>query len=97
VSVHFYPKSGEILQALGALSEFQIGKPLVLEEIFPLSCSAVELSSFMIGSKKFATGWLTFYWGETIAEYHAKQTSAIDAVTAKWLEIFSAQRPAFQQ
>src|SRR5690606_19415314 len=35
VSVHFYPKKGEVDKALEALKVYEIGKPLVVEEIFP--------------------------------------------------------------
>jgi hypothetical protein len=97
VSVHFYPKANEITQALDALSAYQIKKPLVIEEMFPLKCSVDDLKTFMAGSKRYATGWITFYWGESIAEYQAKPASLIDPVTAKWLETFATCTAEFTE
>jgi hypothetical protein len=68
VSVHFYPKSGEMEKALAALAVYDIGKPIVVEEMFPLSCSVDELERFVGASRKLAAGWLGFYWGKTIGE-----------------------------
>jgi endo-1,4-beta-mannosidase len=47
VSVHFYPKAGEVERAVEALAVYDIGKPLVVEEIFPLSCSLEEMDRFL--------------------------------------------------
>lgn len=93
VSVHFYPKHGEIPQALKALAVYQVGKPLVIEEMFPLNCSVADLDQFVNGSKRIASGWLGFYWGKTIAEYQAQKGSATDAVTLDWLEYFRKKTP----
>ncbi|MEI7733357.1 MAG: hypothetical protein WCO56_27550, partial [Verrucomicrobiota bacterium] len=38
VSVHFYPKQNDAIGALTALAAYDIGKPVVVEEMFPLSC-----------------------------------------------------------
>ena len=69
VSLHFYPKKGEVGQALKALAVYDIGKPIVIEEMFPLSCPVADLDQFIDGSKPLAVGWIGFYWGKTIAEY----------------------------
>jgi hypothetical protein len=42
-SVHFYPKKGQVEKALAALAVYEVGKPLVVEEMFPLSCGIEEL------------------------------------------------------
>lgn len=85
VSVHFYPKKGEIVQALKALKAYDIGKPLVIEEMFPLACSIDELTEFVEKSKPICEGWTSFYWGKTIEEYAADQSNVL---TQKWLERF---------
>lgn len=86
-SVHFYPEKGKIEQALTALAVYSIGKPLVIEEMFPLKCSAEELGTFMDGSRKTAAGWIGFYWGKTPEEYRRSNTIG-DALTLRWLELF---------
>ncbi len=89
VSVHFYPEKGKVDDALTALRAYEIGKPLVIEEMFPLRCSSGELLRFIDGSRSFTDGWFSFYWGTTIAEYRAKEQPTLgDAITREWLEHF---------
>jgi hypothetical protein len=87
VSVHFYPKRGEVEAALKALAVYEVGKPLVVEEMFPLSCSIDELRTFIEGSRPLVDGWFSFYWGTTIGEYE-KQNDLRSAVMAQWLRAF---------
>ena len=89
VSVHFYPKKGEIDQALEALRVYEIGKPLVVEEMFPLKCSVEELDAFIEGSRQNADGWIGFYWGKTVEEYE-QQKDMPGAIVAAWLKYFRA-------
>lgn len=94
VSVHFYPKKGEVDKALKALAVYDIGKPLVIEEMFPLSCSQEELDEFINGSTQIADGWISFYWGKTIEEYEAaKEPKLVDGLIANWLKDFKKQAP----
>lgn len=94
VSVHFYPKKGEVDKALKALAVYDIGKPLVIEEMFPLSCSQEELDEFIDGSTQIADGWISFYWGKTIEEYEAsKNPKLVDGLIANWLKDFKEQAP----
>ena len=95
VSVHFYPKSGEVQKALTALAVYNIGKPVVIEEMFPLECSVEELDQFIEGSRsrKLACGWIGFYWGKTIAEYKADKGSIADAFALSWLNYFAKKTP----
>ena len=72
VSVHFYPRKGDIKNALKVLGVYDIGKPLVVEEMYPLLCSQDELNAFIDGSRKIAEGWVSFYWGESIDDYMHK-------------------------
>ncbi len=89
VSAHFYPERGKVSEALEALSVYAVGKPLVIEEIFPLKCGIDELDRFIEGSRRHTSGWMSFYWGTTIEEYAAKKTPSIaDVLTRKWLERF---------
>ncbi len=93
VSVHCYPKKGEVDKSLAALSVYDIGKPLVIEEMFPLSCSVAELDKFVESSRKIASGWFGFYWGKTISAYAHEKGSIADAITLDWLKYFSNQAP----
>jgi hypothetical protein len=95
VSLHFYPKSGEVDKALKALAVYDIGKPIVIEEMFPLTCSIEELDRFVEGSRSLATGWIGFYWGKTIAEYRRDKRSIAEDLTLRWLEYFERKAPQF--
>jgi hypothetical protein len=90
VSVHFYPKAGQVDKALSALRVYEVGKPLVVEEMFPLACSGDELLEFIDGSAEIADGWISFYWGRTIAESEAAGDLG-GAIAAAWLRQFSAK------
>ena len=94
VSLHFYPKRDEVDKALKALAVYHIGKPMVIEEMFPLSCSVEELDQFIDGSKKLATGWIGFYWGKTTAEYKQGKRSIGDSMMLNWLEYSVKKRPS---
>jgi hypothetical protein len=89
VSLHFYPKSEEIDKAIKALAVYDIGKPIVIEETFPLSCSLKELDQFIERSRSLATGWIGFYWGQTIPEYNQSNRTFAQDLTLKWLEYFT--------
>jgi hypothetical protein len=94
VSLHFYPKSGEVDKAVTALSVYNIGKPIVIEEMFPLSCSISDLDQFIDRSQPLACGWIGFYWGKTIDEYRHEKGSIADAITLGWLEYFVKKTPS---
>lgn len=89
VSLHFYPKAGEVTKALEALAVYEIGKPIVIEEMFPLSCSVEELDEFLGRSRPLAAGWIGFYWGKTIADYEEQEERSIaEELTLGWLRYF---------
>jgi len=87
VSVHFYPKTGESDKALTALKAYDIGKPIVVEEMFPLKCSSRELRKFILASRETAQGWISFYWGKKIDEY-TNDDGIAGAITKEWLTVF---------
>jgi hypothetical protein len=86
VSVHFYPERGKLDEALQALAVYEVGKPLVIEEIFPLKCGIDELETFIDRSRATADGWIGFYWGTPPEELATKVIGA--AITRGWLEYF---------
>src|SRR5207237_9455390 len=63
VSVHIYPESGKLDAALETLKGFAVGKPVVVEETYPLKCSQKELEAFIDRAGPHAAGWVSFYWG----------------------------------
>jgi len=93
VSVHFYPKKGDVDKALKALACYDIGKPLIIEETFPLKCSSTELLDFIDRSRTIAEGWVSFYWGKTAEEYARERGDIASAIKREWLEKFRAKSP----
>ena len=89
VAVHFYPKKGEVDKALKALRAYDVGKPILIEEMFPLSCGEEELIEFVRKSSDIADGWISFYWGAPAAQLRAaKPPTLAEAITASWLDKF---------
>jgi len=89
VSVHFYPRRGEVAKALKALAVYDIGKPLVIEDAFPLECGLDEMDDFFKRSKDRAEGYISFYWGRTVAEYDAAtDNKELARVVSAWLKYF---------
>lgn len=92
VSVHFYPEKGDVQKALKALTVYQVGKPLLVEEMFPLRCTLEELDAFVEGSRPIADGWIGFFWGQTPAEYALQKENPLQAAMMKtWLEYFQTK------
>jgi len=93
VSVHFYPERGEIDKALKALEVYDVGKPLVIEEMFPLRCSLNEMDAFIDGSRQIADGYISFYWGRTAEEYSRQPHDLKGMLLRGWLEYFQTKTP----
>ncbi|WZP00996.1 cellulase family glycosylhydrolase [Isosphaeraceae bacterium EP7] len=93
VCVHLYPEAGKLAENLKTLEAFAVGKPVVIEETFPMKCSGAEFRAFLEASKATAAGWVGFYWGETPEEL-AKKPDIGSAMTRGWLETFRAGPPS---
>ena len=93
VSVHFYPKRGEVTKALDALKVYVLGKPVVIEETSPLWCGEEEFDTFVDASRESVDGYVGFYWGKTIEEYSRPNTDIAGAIMRGWLEYFRAKGP----
>ncbi len=91
ISVHIYPQSGKLASATETIRAFQIGKPLVIEETFPLKCSVAELEQVIDGAPEVA-GWIGFYWGQSAEECRRSGTIS-GAITAGWLDLFQRRAP----
>lgn len=92
VSVHFYPKKGDIANALIALNVYKVGKPIVIEEMFPLLCSLDELDTFIDSSRNIASGWIGFYWGRSLKDFQNQNNlDMTEALIKGWLEYFQGK------
>ena len=89
--VHYFPREGKFDDDLTLLKLYDIGKPLVIEEIFPLSAGVGTTEEFIRRSRMDADGWISFYWGTTPEEYD-RQPGVQAALTGKWLRQFCALR-----
>jgi hypothetical protein len=92
--VHLYPQEGKEKDGLATLAGFAVGKPIVIEETFPLACPLPKFEKFLDDSKTNATGWFGFYWGKTPAECR-KSTTIPDAMMLGWLEFFQKNAAKF--
>jgi hypothetical protein len=87
IAVHLYPEKDKIKEAMETLSGFAVGKPVIIEEMFPLKCPLPEFEGFLEESRKTASGWIGFYWGKTPEECR-KSNTIHDAIMLSWLEVF---------
>ncbi len=69
ISIHDYPQSTDLNQAMQVLRQCAFGKPVVIEETFPLSCTAAQERTFLLASRTIACGWLGHYDGLTLKDY----------------------------
>jgi hypothetical protein len=95
MSVHIYPKAGKIDEDIRTLKLYSLGKPLIIEEIFPLECSQAELLDFIQKSKRIASGWISFYWGQSIADLKSSKALG-DQMLVNWLEQFQKMAPTMR-
>jgi hypothetical protein len=93
MAVHIYPEKANLDDAIETLKGFAaVGKPVVIEEIFPLKCDLDDLSHFIDESRQYAAGWIGFYWGQTPDQLRPA-TTIPQAMTLGWLELFQAKTP----
>jgi hypothetical protein len=97
ISVHIYPEKGKIDEALHTLKQFYVGKPVVVEETFPLSCSTAELREFLLHSRGQAAGWIGHYPRESPAELaslrQSKKITISQSIYLDWIEVFRQTGP----
>jgi hypothetical protein len=97
ISVHLYPDSKKPGEALESLRQFAVGKPIVIEETFPMSCTPEELEEFLRASRELACGWMGHYGGETPAELDALKAagklSLAQGIYRQWQQLFVRMKP----
>jgi hypothetical protein len=84
IAMHLYPKSDQLAEDTETLRGFRLGKPLIIEECFPLRCTIPELRRFLQETDNIHNGWISFYWGSTPDELGEQKTIAA-AITREWL------------
>jgi hypothetical protein len=97
VSPHLYPKSEKVDEEIELLKKFDFGKPIVIGETFPLSCSADEEREFLLKSRGLAQGWIG-HWPDTspleLAENKKQGNISIEqAIWLSWVELFKKIGP----
>jgi len=86
--VHLYPRDDKLDEDLATLAAFAAaGKPVVIEETFPLGSTMENFAKFIAASRKDAAGHFGFYWGKPPAELATSKELA-DALMLAWLEYF---------
>lgn len=72
LAVHLYPTKGMLKEDLETFRLFrEVGKPIFLEESFPMKCSAEELQEFLMQAQP--DGLTGFYWGHPGIFWPAKR------------------------
>jgi Cellulase (glycosyl hydrolase family 5) len=96
ISVHIFPEVGKFGQWTDIIERSaQGGKPVVIEEIYPLRCDAKALGSYIERTRGLASGWIGFYWGKTPGEL-SQSTTRDDQLTLQWLDLFQRMNPNHQ-
>jgi hypothetical protein len=81
------------------LGKFAIGKPVVIEETFPLSCDSAQLETFLRNSREIACGWLGHYAGQSLDDLdaldRAGKMTPPQSMFRAWLQLFVKLTPEF--
>ena len=81
--LHSYPQTGAADQAIDEIRTWAAhGKPLVVEETFPLHCTIPEWLTYAHAADPDTAGWLSFYWGPPADPNQNAATELIHNLTA---------------
>ena len=89
-SVHMYPKDGTVAKQVALLKSLPDGKPVVIEEMFPMNCSFETFQEFIRASRVRASGWMGFYWGRSREDMRGS-SEFLDALMTRWLDWFGRE------
>jgi hypothetical protein len=91
ISPHLYPKSKKVDAEIELLKQFDFGKPIVIGETFPLSCSAAEERDFLLKSRGLAQGWIGHWPDESPAQLaelkRQRKISIAQSIWLSWVEL----------
>lgn len=96
--VHIYPPKDNVAEAMMQLDAVaNEGKPVIIEETFPLNCTTETLRQFLLQSRGKAAGWIGHYFGdppEKIRELQrAGKANIGQLIMLSWLDLFEKIRP----
>jgi len=91
-AMHLYPASGKVDAALDSLVRYRAGKPVVVEETFPLMCTPAEYADFLRRSRGVASGWLSFFWSLTPEDLIGR-TDIVSGLMRESLDVFQTLNP----
>lgn len=93
ISLHIYPEVNKLDQWADVFERCrQTGKPVVIEEIFPLKCDIKTLENFIERTNSISSGLIGFYWGKTPDELSQSQNLS-DQITLQWVKLFQKIKP----
>jgi len=92
VSIHVYPKSGELQRSIDKVINNQGNSPLILEEISNLDCNIQELEDFLNQIEGKYQGLMGHYFGKTLSQMQANNSFS-DATRANFINFFRANNP----
>jgi hypothetical protein len=99
ICVHIYPDTKKPDEAMECLKKFAAGKPVLIEETFPLSCGVEQLEKFLRESRVSACGWIGHYDGDTLEELDALKANGkitmAQSIYRDWLKMFVRLKPEF--
>jgi hypothetical protein len=93
LAVHVYPASGKVDVALDSLARYRKGKPVFVEETFPLNCTPAEYADFLRRSRGIAGGWLAHFWSLTPADLQGDTDVASTTLMIESLKVFQQLNP----
>ena len=82
-----YPEKGKVKEAIETLEAFNVGKPVVIEETFPLKAPLDQFEDFLVRAEKHSAGVIGFYWGTPLEELKNSKTIG-DAFLRAWSRFF---------
>jgi hypothetical protein len=92
LAVHVYPAADGVDVALNSLARYRKGKPVVVEETFPLNCTPDEYADFLRRSRGIAGGWLAHFWSLTPTDLKDR-TDAASVLMLDSLNVFQTLNP----
>lgn len=97
VSPHLYPKTDKVDDEIMLLKQFGWGKPIVIGETFPLSCSVDDERDFLLKSRPLAHGWIGHWPDESPAKLaelkETGQATIHNAIWLSWVTLFEELGP----
>ncbi len=79
------------------LQRCAVGKPVVIEETFPLRCDSTQLEKFLRDSKEVACGWMGHYDGCSMQDFdsleRAGKLTLPQSVYREWARLFVKLKP----